>query len=137
MAGLPDRLAVVHAWVQKAEHDLRTAEHLLTLRADCPFDMVCFHAHQCVEKYLKALLLWHGVDVPRSHDLTELAPLLPADVVVPVDMEELAELNPYAVGARYPLVIPEPERGEAARAVQIARRVRAAVRALLPLGATD
>jgi HEPN domain-containing protein len=47
----------VRQWIEKAEHDLRNAEHTLTLRdEDCPFDTVCFHAQQCVEKYLKGWL---------------------------------------------------------------------------------
>lgn len=45
------------AWIKKAEGDLKTAEHALTLKERCPFDTVCFHAQQCAEKYLKALLV--------------------------------------------------------------------------------
>lgn len=45
------------AWIKKAEGDLKTAEHTLTLKERCPFDTVCFHAQQCAEKYLKALLV--------------------------------------------------------------------------------
>jgi HEPN domain-containing protein len=58
----------VRQWVEKADHDLRTAEHTLTLEEDCPRDMVCFHAQPCVEKYLKALLVAESVEFPRSHD---------------------------------------------------------------------
>jgi len=129
-----ERREVVRGWIIKAEHDLRTAEHTLTLGDDCPFDMVCFHAQQCAEKYLKALLVYHGVDVPRTHDLTELLPLLPAGVTVALDVGELAELTPYAVGVRYPALMREPDRDEAQRAVEIARRVRAQVRSVLPMG---
>jgi HEPN domain-containing protein len=31
-----------------------------------------FHAQQCVEKYLKALLVAPGLAFPRTHDLTAL-----------------------------------------------------------------
>jgi len=52
----PERLTeVVREWVEKAENDLVAAVHTLTLRERCPSDMVCFHAQQCVEKYLKAI----------------------------------------------------------------------------------
>ena len=50
-------LEIVNQWVEKAEHDLRNAEHTLTLQEDCPFDTVCYHAQQCAEKYLKAFLI--------------------------------------------------------------------------------
>jgi predicted nucleotidyltransferase len=60
MSELPEREALVRGWVVKAEHDLRNAEHTLTLEEDCPLDTVAFHAQQCVEKYLKALLVRAG-----------------------------------------------------------------------------
>ncbi|MBI4384722.1 MAG: HEPN domain-containing protein [Nitrospinae bacterium] len=56
MSGPPDMVRLVRQWVEKAEHDLRNAEHALTLKDDCPFDTACFHTQQCAEKYLKALL---------------------------------------------------------------------------------
>ena len=63
---------VVRGWIEKAENDLKTA--ILTLRAgeECPADTVGFHAQQCAEKYLKALLTARGIDFPKTHDLGEL-----------------------------------------------------------------
>ena len=43
----PEILSLVRQWVEKAEEDLRTAEHTLTLENDCPYGTVCFHAQQC------------------------------------------------------------------------------------------
>lgn len=71
-------LSVVREWVAKAENDLKTAAHTLKLGKDCPTDTVCFHAQQCVEKYLKALLVWKGIDFPKTHDLEKLIGMLPA-----------------------------------------------------------
>jgi HEPN domain-containing protein len=48
--------AVVREWVEKAENDIETAALVLRAGSRCPVDTVCFHAQQCVEKYLKALL---------------------------------------------------------------------------------
>ena len=68
-----DQLRQVRQWLEKAEHDLRNAEHTLTIRdEECPFDTVCFHAQQCVEKNLKGWLVFRGMNVPRSHDLVVL-----------------------------------------------------------------
>ena len=75
----PDRvLAVVREWVVKAENDLTNAAHVLKLAAECPSDTVCFHAQQCVEKYLKALLVLDGIDFPKTHDIERLTALLGA-----------------------------------------------------------
>jgi HEPN domain-containing protein len=62
----------VRQWIEKADHDLRNAEHTLILSDDCPFDTVCFHAQQCVEKYLKGWLVSRQIDFPRPHDLVVL-----------------------------------------------------------------
>ena len=70
-------LTVVREWVAKADNDLKTAVHTLKLGQECPTDTVCFHAQQCVEKYLKAYLVLQGVDFPKTHDIERLVALLP------------------------------------------------------------
>ncbi len=52
-------IVVVREWVTKAENDLKSAAHLLKMK-DCPVNNVCFNAQQCVEKYLKTLLITQG-----------------------------------------------------------------------------
>lgn len=128
----PDKVAaVVHEWAGMAENDLRAAVHLLKLGRQCPTEVVCFHAQQCVEKYLKALLVLAGIDFPRTHDLEQLTSLLPPRFHVPLTDGERAELTDYAVGARYPGAGEIPMR-DARLAIAIARRVRSKARALLP-----
>jgi len=124
--------SAVLPWIEKAEHDLRTAEHTLTLAENCPFDTVCFHAQQCAEKYLKALLVWKSVDFSRTHDLRLLMQTVGAAAPIAVTTEEIVELNRYAVEARYPGEWELIGREEAERAVALARRVREAARAVLP-----
>ncbi len=118
-------------WASKAEHDFRKAEYTLALQEDCPFDTVCFHAQQCAEKYLKALLLKVGSEPPRTHDLRLLLQRLPADVAVLFRMEDIVELNRYSIEARYPGEWEEIPRAEAERAVVLARAVCTAARLLL------
>ena len=125
-------VSLVRAWVEKAEHDLTTAEHTLKLGDDCPFDTVCFHAQQCVEKYLKTLLVLHQQDFPKTHDLAVLARLLPSDVLPKVDTDALLTLNRYPIEARYPGDWEPMSRHDAEEAVGVAQRLRTVVRALLP-----
>jgi HEPN domain-containing protein len=56
-------------WIAKAEADLKAAKHLLD-SDDVATDAVCFHSQQTVEKYLKAFLAYHGVDFPKTHDVS-------------------------------------------------------------------
>ena len=124
--------AVVRQGIEKAEHDLRNAQHTLTLGEDCPFDTVCFHAQPCAEKYLKALLTLQKIDFPKTHDLTALLALLPQPARPSVELDEVAEINPYSVEARYPGDWEPLNRAEAVRALEIALKVRQGVRDLLP-----
>lgn len=57
MPGRSAAAIVAQEWARKAEGDLRAAAYLLEPRPAQPTDAVCFHAQQCAEKYLKALLV--------------------------------------------------------------------------------
>lgn len=74
-----------------------------------------FHAHQCVEKALKAVLAQGGIAFRRTHDIGELLDLLSdAGKTQPPHADRLDELNPYAVEPRYGLVEPGALNREAA-----------------------
>lgn len=107
-------------WVLKAEADRRAAERAL---ADCrrrkdQAEIACFHAQQCAEKYLKAVLAQRGQIVPRVHDLLALARKLKAFGFPAASAQRhLRRLNQYAVEIRYPgrsAVIAEAEQALAA-----------------------
>jgi HEPN domain-containing protein len=128
-------LAVILQWVEKAEHDLMTASYTLRLRANCPTDTVCFHAQQCVEKYLKALLVLNDVEFGRTHHISALLTLLPPSIHPEMTPEEQERFTEYAVTTRYPGDYDPITREEAKQAVQVARRVRNQVRRRLPTAA--
>lgn len=85
--------AVAREWVIKAENDLKNAAHTLKMGKACPTDTVCFHAQQCVEKYLKALLVACGMESPKTHDLGQLVALLPRRLRPSLDNEEQDRLT--------------------------------------------
>lgn len=130
MTPLPD--AEIRRWVEKAEHDLKNAEHTLTLGDDCPVDTVCFHAQQRVEKYLKTLLVFYGIVPPRTHSLRVLMQMVGARTTLDVVFEDVLSLNRYPVESRYPGDWDPMGREEAEAAVVVARAVRSAAQALLP-----
>jgi len=132
---MPERKHVVQVtreWVGKAEEDLKAATYLLRSGREAPAGAVCFHAQQCVEKHIKALLSFKGIPFPKTHDIARLVALLPVGAAVELAAEESRRLTHYATAARYPggggpILLPE-----ARKAVAIARRMRRAVRRLLP-----
>jgi len=106
----------VSRWLIKAEHDLTTAQAVLSV--DPPVtDTACFHAQQSVEKCLKAYLVAVSVQVERTHYLPRLVALCAGS---DGDFRQLAntaaELTDYAVTDRYPddwREIPEQEARDA------------------------
>jgi HEPN domain-containing protein len=65
--------------------------------------IVAFHCQQAIEKYLKALLICHKIDFPKTHDLVKLLDLSKEkDSFLNGVRKELNLLNPFAVGFRYP-----------------------------------
>ena len=68
-------------WVEKAEKDYRSALRELRSHKDPNYDDGCFHAQQCIEKYLKALLQENGTAFPKTHQLEKLIDLMAADPI--------------------------------------------------------
>ena len=132
MPGDENVYAVVREWVEKAENDLKNAAHTLKLRPDCPTDTVCFHAQQCVEKYLKALLVFKHTDFPKTHDVGELIALTTGLSRLEIPVAEQRRLTAYATVTRYPGDYEPITLSEARRAVAMARRVRREIRRHLP-----
>ncbi len=120
-------------WVAKAEGDYATARREVRARRQPNFDAVCFHAQQCAEKYLKALLQEYGRPIARSHNLEALAkPLLSTHPSLKAMAVSLRTLTAFAVETRYPGK--SADRTVARDAVDLASSVRVAIRK--ELGAT-
>ena len=75
--------------LRKAQQDQSILQRLL----DDPLitdESLGFHAQQAAEKLLKALLTLHGLDYPRSHDLSVLLALLgQGGIPCPMDSSRL------------------------------------------------
>lgn len=127
-------ITVSREWIAKAENDLKNAANTLKMGEDCPTDTVCFHAQQCAEKYLKALLVSKGIPFPKTHNLSSLIALLPKDLQTLLTAEEQELLTDYATVTRYPGSYEDITLSEARSAVRIARKIRKTIRSLLPRG---
>ncbi len=117
--------------VHKAEDDWT----MLTLAQQNPRplrDPICFHAQQCIEKYLKAWLQEANLPVPRTHDLNALLAL-----IVPTCPEwgawqtGFSMFEKHAVDGRYEGYFATA--ADAEHAVRLCSEVRQAIRAELQL----
>lgn len=114
-------------WVEKAEGDFAILESLQRSRSPRILDGICFHAQQCVEKYLKARLDAAGQPVPPIHHLpTLLDRVLPWEPLWEAYRAEMILLGNYAVNFRYPGE--SANRAEARSALDHCRKFRQAAR---------
>ncbi|MBA4379865.1 MAG: DNA-binding protein [Anaerolinea sp.] len=123
---------LTHEWVEKADGDFHVAGRELRTRKMPNYDAVCFHAQQCAEKYLKAILQEHDQRIPKIHHLAELLTLVTkVEPTCQFLLADLDVLEDYAIEFRYPGLI--AEKGEAQSAFKAAQRVRIFVRQRLGL----
>jgi len=94
---------VVNQWVKLADKDLALAEHTAKTMWPIPYEIVCFHCQQFVEKYLKAFLVSKGQEPPYIHDLVKLTALCEAENAVFYEIKQKCIiLTEYGVLPRYP-----------------------------------
>jgi len=121
---------LINEWLAKAEEDYRTMEELHSKSPSGFANSICFHAQQCAEKYLKALITKHGLEPPWLHALESLLDLVVSKIP---ELEkyraELAELTPYATEYRYPGKVADQE--DAKVCVETIRKFREDIRSVL------
>jgi HEPN domain-containing protein len=115
----------INSWIQKAEQDLKLVNIVFESEdTHIPFNLVCYHCQQCVEKYLKAYLIFLNISFPKSHSIAHLI-----GIASKID-EEIGKLNNaekltgYAIETRYPDDFYMPSTEEVAEAVEIVNMVK-------------
>lgn len=117
MADLSDAAA----WLRYARSDLALATGVLP--GGVLLEHLLFHAQQAAEKALKALLVHHGREVPRIHDIARLLDLVREVLLVPSALDDAGLLTLYAVDLRYPADLGEATPDEADEARRLATEV--------------
>ena len=118
---------VTREWVSKAEGDFVTASRELRARKSPNYDAACFHAQQCAEKYMKALLHAAGIAFQKTHDLESLlGQVVAIDPSWEMLRPDLEALTTHAVAVRYPgwSMNRAVARGALATAREVRRRAR-------------
>jgi HEPN domain-containing protein len=115
----------IKKWILKAENDLKIAKDEM-LTENPATDAICFHAQQCVEKYLKAYLISKDKEISKTHDILFL---IKQCLLIDNEFNYLLELNAdsltsYAVEIRYPEEFYFPSLEEAKEAIEICEKVK-------------
>jgi HEPN domain-containing protein len=122
-------------WLRQAEHDLADAEFVAGAGRHA---LACFLCQQSAEKLVAAYLLARGAERVWGHALADLCEdAMALDPSFDLVKSLAGLLDKHYLGARYPSALPGGVPAEAfddhdsARALEIAREVRAFVRARL------
>ena len=92
----------IKEWIEKADHDLGS-EKLIYLHIPDYFDTIAFHCQQAVEKYLKAILDFYGIEFQRSHNLVYLLEMVSEKMeILEKRYDNAILLNGFSVQIRYP-----------------------------------
>ena len=117
--------------VRRAESDWEVIKRLQRPLTPDVYEPICFHAQQCIEKYLKAWLQEANIRPPRTHELNVLLHL-----IVPTHPEwrawrtDFVEFQPHAVDVRYETFATA---AQVEHAVDVCTEVRTTIRAVLQL----
>jgi HEPN domain-containing protein len=116
-------------WFNKANGDLFAAT-IIQQNSDAKdphWDIVLFHAHQAIEKYLKGCLAAKLISIPKTHDLPGLLRLCLEFIPELLALETKCDLvNRLYIGSRYPGIRDIAEK-DAREAVKIAIALKNAV----------
>ncbi len=88
-------------WLRRAKSNLALAKQ--PKPAESLWEDLCFDAEQAAEKALKAMLVFGGVEFPKTHSIRVLLDLLPTGgTAVPARLRQAIDLTVYATALRYP-----------------------------------
>jgi|SRR5665213_573802 len=121
------RRDLVLRWREKAEKDFGLEQHLVA--EGCAYrEAVAFHSQQAAEKLLKAFLVFHQIDFPKTHNLGELLTRVAScDPVLATSLRDITALNPYGIEYRYPSDFPDLTHEDAEGAFRLAETVWKAI----------
>lgn len=109
-------------WPRRAKGNLALAKQPKPREAF--WEDLCFEAQQAAEKAVKAVLRFHGIDFPKTHDLRQLFTLVDSKGhSIPPDIWEAVDLTDFAVETRYPGPAEPVTRTEYRAAVRVAEEV--------------
>jgi HEPN domain-containing protein len=109
-------------WIERVEDDFENAKVVIRRNKPSIYG-ACFHAQQCAEKYMKAILVFKGKFFPMTHDLLILNNLLTqAGILMDITEDELDTLSSFAIATRYPCAKPTLE--DAKEAIILAKTIR-------------
>jgi len=119
-------------WLFRANEDIAVIENLYKSDPESFASTICFHAQQAVEKFLKAFLVYHNIDFPKTHDLEFL--LTECQKIDQVTFNfDFGSLTDFGISIRYPDDFYIPDKNDTLLYKNIALEVKKAVEQIIEL----
>ena len=127
-----DQNDYLKTWLFRANEDIAVIEKLFESDPELYASTICFHAQQAVEKFLKAFLVFHNIDFPKTHDLDYL--LLECKKIDTKNFDiDLGSLTDFGVSIRYPDDFYLPDKDETAQYRGIALKVKIVIENIIKI----
>jgi len=122
-------------WLNYAEDDYKAANELLKAKL---YNLVCFHSQQSIEKYLKAYLIYNGINPPRVHHLITLIRIISKfSDAFDEFIDDIKTVDMYYIPSRYPDApigsLPDgmPNEDDAKKALEVAANIRKRIKEII------
>ena len=90
-------------WVAYAESDFGVASHLNEIYRPLPTNTICWLCQQSVEKAYKAILAYHDVKIPKTHNIWRIQQTTVGyESGVNIDVKIADKITEFATESRYP-----------------------------------
>ncbi len=112
-------------WIGKAEEDLLVVQQLMS--SEIPIKgPIAYHCQQSAEKFLKAFMLFHSLEIPRTHNIEFLLEKC-AQIDKSFSNVDPGNLTDYGVELRYPGDFLEPSLKEIETMISVVKNIRGMV----------
>jgi len=106
-------------WLDRAKSSYELAR--MTDNVEIYYEDLCYQVQQAVEKSLKGLLIYYGVEPEFTHNIEILLNELEKFATIPEDVKQAMKLTIYAVQTRYPGEYDEITKEEYTKSIKIAK----------------
>jgi len=87
-------------WIDRAKSSLEISK--IAVNDNVYYEDLCYQSQQAVEKGLKGLLIYYGVEPEFTHNIRILLDGLEKHIKIPENIKQAINLTKYAVITRYP-----------------------------------
>jgi HEPN domain-containing protein len=88
------------SWIERAKSSLEISK--IAVNDNVYYEDLCYQAQQAVEKALKGLLIYYGVEPEFTHNIEILLTNIEKHIKIPDNVKQSMKLTIYAVQTRYP-----------------------------------